>query len=248
MKTMLTLDIIIPVFNEIRTLSRLVERVSSYNNIFLQIKIIFVESNSNDGSREFLEDFQKKILKNNTYKKKFSFIFQEKAFGKGNAVREGLDNSDADIILIQDADLEYDIGSYDLLLSPFLNDNEVELVIGKRNSMRNFGNFGLRSTYLNFGQLFFHSFFRFLYNVNIQDPTTMFKIFKRTSILGLKFESNRFDFDWELICKLCRRSVKYKEIEVPYKSRGFEEGKKVGIFLDPFVWLYKIIKYRIVKL
>ena len=246
--SMYKLDIIIPVYNEIKTLPMLVNRVFSYKNKFFKFKIIIVESNSSDGSKEYLIDLQKKLINTNAFDKDFHFIFQDKAYGKGNAVRKGLAISKGDIILIQDADLEYEINSYDSLLNLFVHNPKLDLVIGKRASMRSFGKIGLWSFYMNMGQHFFHLFFRILYHVNIQDPTTMFKIFKKSSIAGLRFESNRFDFDWELICKLCRKKVSYKEIDVPYKSRGFEEGKKVGIFIDPLVWLYKIIKYRIVKI
>ena len=243
-----TVTILIPIFNEVKTLDVLINRVLKYSHKVFSIDIIFIESNSSDGSKEFLIEFEKKLNRKNTFDKKFQFIYQENAKGKGNAVREGLANAKGEIILIQDADLEYEIDSYDTLLDLFLDNPKLDLVVGKRAAMRSFGNFGLRSFYMNMGHHFFHTLFRILYQVKIQDPTTMFKIFKKTSIEGLKFESNRFDFDWELICKLCRKKVSYKEIEVPYKSRGFEEGKKVGMFIDPLVWLYKIIKYRIVKI
>ena len=179
--------------------------------------------------------------------KNFIFLFQKTAKGKGNAVREALSKATGEIIMIQDADLEYDFKDYIPLLNVFINDKSVDLVIGNRERMRNFGNFGLRAFYMNIGQHFFHTFFRILYGVNISDPTTMFKIFKKSAIKDLKFECNRFDFDWELICKLTRKKVKFLEIPVSYNSRGYDEGKKVGLFIDPIIWIYKIVKYRFVK-
>jgi hypothetical protein len=122
------------------------------------------------------------------------------------------------------------------------------LVIGNRNKFRKFGNFGLRSLYMNIGQLFFHKFFQLLYCNDIKDPTSMFKIFRMQAINNLVFNSNRFDFDWELICKLARLKVKYAQFEVNYSSRGFAEGKKVGLFLEPIVWIFKILKYRFIKI
>lgn len=243
------LSILIPVFNEFKTIDKLINKVLNYQNEKYLIEVIFIESNSTDGSKEFLLKLEDKVKKNNyNSQKKLMFIYQDKPLGKGNAVREGLLVANGDIILIQDADLEYDINNYDSLLDLFLDDPLLDLAIGKRANMRSFGSFGIRSFYMNMGHHFFHSLFRILYQVKIQDPTTMFKVFKKSSIKGLVFESNRFDFDWELICKLSRKAVKYKEIEVSYNSRGFEEGKKVGMFLDPIVWLFKIIKYRIVKI
>ena len=240
-------SIILPVYNEIKTINTLFNQVLQYRNNNFYFEIIIVESNSNDGTKDYFLnlDINNKVKK---FKKNINILYQDQPKGKGNAVREGLAKACGDIILIQDADLEYNINSYDVLLNQFFIDPDLELVIGKRSSMRKFGNLGIRSFYMNMGHYFFHTFFRIVYHVKIQDPTTMFKVFKKTSISGLSFESNRFDFDWELICKLCRRKVSYKEIEVPYKSRGFEEGKKVGMFIDPLVWLYKIIKYRIVKI
>ena len=240
-------SIILPVFNEIKTINTLFTQVLQYTNNNFNFEIIIVESNSIDGTKEYFLnlDINKKMMK---FNKNINIVYQNQPKGKGNAVREGLEKASGDIILIQDADLEYNINSYDILLNQFIIAPDLDLVIGKRSAMRKFGNLGIRSFYMNLGHHFFHSLFRIIYQVDIQDPTTMFKIFKKESIKGISFESNRFDFDWELICKLCRKKISYKEIEVPYKSRGFEEGKKVGMFIDPLVWLYKIIKYRIVKI
>ena len=239
-------SVIVPVFNEVTYINEILYKLKSLKVKGFNFEFIIVESNSTDGTNEKIICFEKSIKKQKI--KNFTFVYQKLALGKGNAVREGIKYVNGDLIMIQDSDLEYDFNDYSNLLNVFINDETIDLVIGKRVSFRNFGNFGLRAFYMNLGQIFFHNFFKLLYFVKLDDPTTMFKIFKKSTIADLEFESNRFDFDWELICKLIRKKVKFKEISVRYDSRGFNDGKKVGLFLDPFIWFYKIIKYRIIKI
>lgn len=240
-------SIVLPVYNEINTIEKLLNDVLNFQHKLFEFEIIVIESSSSDGTHEFIKLLDTDFL-HAKYKKNIKIIFQNSAKGKGFAVRQGFEHCNGNIIFIQDADLEYDINSYSPILDCFLNDKNCDLVIGKRSKVRKFGRFGVRSFYMNLGAIFFHTFFRILYGSNISDPTTMFKVFKKNLIQDLNFESNRFDFDWELICKFSRLDVNYHEIEVDYKSRGFDAGKKVGLFLDPIVWLYKIIKYRFVKI
>lgn len=247
---MINVSIIIPVYNEVKFIEDVLHYVNKIYVKGFKFEVIVVESNSTDGTKDLVKKFQQSLVSNKN-KHRFYFIYQKKPMGKGNAVREGLNKATGDLILIQDSDLEYSFSDYKILLTPFLKDRDLSLVVGKRArksfGRRKFGNFGLRSSYFNFGEFFFHRLFKILYQSKIDDPTSMFKIFKRKYLSRLKLESNRFDLDWEIICKLSLLKLPYLEIEVNYNSRGFSEGKKVLMFKDPVIWIYKIFKYRFFK-
>jgi hypothetical protein len=97
---------------------------------------------------------------------------------------------------------------------------------------------------MNFGHLFFTGLFNVVYGTRLRDPFTMYKVFRRECLSGLTFESNRFDFDWELVGKLVRSGYVPLEIPVNYSSRSFSEGKKVSFWRDPLTWFRACLKYR----
>ncbi len=101
---------------------------------------------------------------------------------------------------------------------------------------------------MNLGHVFFTALFNVVYGTRLRDPFTMFKVFRRDCLYGLTFESNRFDFDWELVGKLVRAGYRPLEIPVNYRSRSFSEGKKVSFFRDPLTWIRACFKYRFVRL
>jgi hypothetical protein len=101
---------------------------------------------------------------------------------------------------------------------------------------------------MNVGHVFFTGLFNVVYGTRLRDPFTMFKVFRRDCIHGLTFESNRFDFDWELVGKLVRAGYRPLEIPVNYRSRSFAEGKKVSFFRDPLTWIRACFKYRFTRL
>lgn len=214
-------------------------------------EIIVVESNSTDGTRDIVKRFVDE--KNRLTPGAMKLILQEKPKGKGNAVREGFEAVTGDIILIQDGDLEYKVEDYPILLEPILA-GRTKFVLGSRHlaagtwKIREFEHSPFKSVLLNFGGVFFHTFFNVLYGQSLTDPTTMFKVFERRCIDGLYFESNRFEFDFELVAKLIRAGYSPLEVAVSYTSRGFEEGKKVRIFRDPIRWLGAILKFRFSRL
>jgi glycosyltransferase involved in cell wall biosynthesis len=180
-------------------------------------------------------------------------ILEDRPSGKGHAVRKGLTQATGDFIIIQDADLEYDIEDYDLLLDPLVR-NRAAFVLGIRHGpdgdgfkMRHFEDQRLVGLIMNLAHLFFTELFNVVYRQRLADPFTMFKVFRRDCIDGLTLECNRFDFDWELVAKLVRRGYTPVEIPINYYSRSFSEGKKVAFFRDPFTWLRACFKYRFVK-
>lgn len=245
------LSVIIPVYNEGSTVGQLLDLVWRKDIPGVQKEIIIVESNSSDNSRKVAEDFY--LNKNKITPDTVKLILQDKPEGKGKAVRAGLAAATGDIVLIQDADLEYDVNDYTSLLEPLLL-GKTNFVLGSRHlsasgwKIRKFGKNQIRSRFMNLGGLIFHGLFNIFFGTRLTDPTTMYKIFKRECLDDFDLVSNRFDFDFELLGKLIRSGNRPIEIPVSYVSRGFEEGKKVRIFRDPLTWVWAIFKFRVCPL
>jgi glycosyltransferase involved in cell wall biosynthesis len=236
------LSIIIPVYNEKATFSQLIETVIAKQIENVDIEVIVIESNSTDGTREDVLHYAKHP--------RIQLILEDKPRGKGHAVRQGLEHVSGDVVLIQDADLEYDINEYESLVWPILN-YEQNFVIGSRHNglgqtwkIRNFSDSALLSGLFNFGHLFFLTLFNRIYGQNLADPFSMFKVFRRDCLYGLDFECNRFDFDFEIAIKLIRKGYKPIEIPINYQSRSIAEGKKVTLVRDPLTWLRALVKFR----
>ncbi|OGY24668.1 MAG: hypothetical protein A2172_03700 [Candidatus Woykebacteria bacterium RBG_13_40_15] len=245
---MTTLSIIIPVYNEAKTLKKVLERVYIYQIPNVKKELIIVESNSTDGSRKIVAEFAKN-------KKDVTLILEEKPQGKGHAVRTGLTKASGRIILIQDADLEYEVSDYPSLLKPIL-EGKTKFVLGSRHlnhtgdyswDIRNFKE-GRKALFMNIAGLAFHAFFNLIYQTNLTDPTTMYKVFKRECLKNLHLRGNYFDLDWELVAKLIRSGYKPIEVPVHYKPRGFAEGKKINIMRDGPRYVKAIIENRILPL
>ena len=168
--------------------------------------------------------------------------------GKGHAVRAGLARATGDIVLIQDADLEYDLADYETLLAPIVSGRQA-FVLGARHgeggwAIRKFAGQPVRAFILNVAHWSFALVINLSLGIWLRDPFTMYKVFRRDCITGLTFESNRFDFDWELLIKLVRKGYRPIEIPITYRSRSFEEGKKVRLFHDPLTWIVAWAKSR----
>jgi len=239
----LSLSVIMPAFNEVNTIQNGINRVLAKQVDGIDIELIIVESNSNDGTKEIVQQY--------IDLPRVTVIFEEQARGKGHAVRAGLKKASGDFILIQDADDEYDIDDYDALLEP-LRDGREAFILGARHGggawkMRKFSDQPVRAFILNFGHWVFATIINISYGVWLRDPFTMYKVFRRDCIKGIVFECDRFDFDCELLIKLIRKGFKPLEIPVNYRSRSFLEGKKVRMFADPITWLKAIIKFRFTK-
>jgi glycosyltransferase involved in cell wall biosynthesis len=244
-------SIIIPVYNEARTLATLLARVWAQVLPGVSKEIIIVESGSTDGSREIIADFLARHADDPAAKGQV--LRQETPQGKGHAVREGFRVATGDILMIQDADLEYDTADYPRLLDPII-EGYTALVLGSRHlgperwSIRKFSQSGLQSAWMNLGGVLFHGFFNVLFCTRITDPTSMYKVFRADCLDGLRFSCNRFDFDFELLGKLLRAGFTPLEVPVSYKSRGFDEGKKIRMLRDPLTWVAAILKSRFCSL
>jgi glycosyltransferase involved in cell wall biosynthesis len=202
-------------------------------------EIIVVESNSTDGSRALVQSYEGRPG--------VRILLQLRPRGKGHAVREGLALATGDIVMIQDADLEYDLDDYDGLLAPIAAWQSM-FILGSRHQggwkMRKFNDAPLTATILNLGHSFFRSAMNLALNSSMTDPFTMFKVFRRDALFGIDFVCNRFDFDIELVIKLVRKGYVPVELPVNYAARSFAEGKKVSFVRDGLTWLWTILKLR----
>ena len=246
--TVKKLSIIIPVYNEERYFDKIMKKVLDVKlPDDIHKEIIIVESNSTDGTKEIVRKYAE-ILQRNV---QFKIIFESRPRGKGYAVRTGLRYATGDVILIQDADLEYDPDEYSTLLQPII-DNNADFVLGSRHlgaetwKIRKFDYSRWYARLVNVGSEVLNSIFALLYNIKLTDPQTMFKVFRRDCINGIKFKSNHFQLDWEIVIKLCKNGYIPIEIPVSYKARTLEQGKKIRLSRDGFLALWTIIKYRFV--
>ncbi len=236
-------SVIMPVFNEAGTFPEIFKRVVDASWGEVDREIVIVESNSSDGSRALVEEASRR------HPDIVRLILEDRPSGKGHAVRAGIARASGDVILIQDADLEYDVTDYDIVLDPLLRLNST-FVLGSRHlgarswKIRRFKGGRLLSFVANLAHELFTWIFNRLYGLEVRDPMTMFKVFRRECVAGIEFRRDRFDFDFELICKLVRRGHEPLEVPINYRARSFDEGKKIRIFRDPPTWLKAIVACR----
>ena len=235
------LSLIVPVYNEAASFCTAFERLLTKEVLDLDIEIVVVESNSTDGSREHVLAYSDHP--------RVKIVLEDRPSGKGHAVRAGLAEATGDFVMIQDADLEYDLEDYEALLEPLVQ-GQAAFVLGARHGgrawkMRQFSGQPVLSALLNTAHWFFTFAINVLYGARLKDPFTMYKVFRRDCLYGLDFECDRFDFDFELVIKLLRKGYQPLEIPVNYRSRSFTEGKKVSMFRDPLTWLRALVKFRL---
>ena len=229
-----SVSILIPCFNEERTIKKVLDKVIKVNlgNISKEIIII------NDGST----DLTRKLLESYIHEKNIKQIHHEKNYGKGKALRSGIKIAMNDIIIIQDADLEYDPDEYLNLLKPF-NETKADIVYGSR-----FLGGGDYNRLL----FFWHSVANkmltvvcnFFSNLNMTDMETGFKVFKREVIQSIVLKENSFGIEPEMTIKLAKKKFIFFEVPIKYNGRGYDEGKKIGA-KDALRALYCILKYSI---
>jgi glycosyltransferase involved in cell wall biosynthesis len=239
--------ILIAVYNEAPTVGELLERVWEERIPESSREIIIIESNSTDGSRAIVADFARRHPDGPDCKVRL--ILEPAPRGKGHALRAGLAVATGEVILIQDADLEYDVNDYSRLLQPII-EGRTDFVIGSRHlgpnrwRIRQFARGGMQARLMNVGGMLFHALFNLVFASRITDPTSMFKVFRADCAQGLQLSCNRFDFDYELLGKLMRAGYQPLEVPVSYRSRGFDEGKKIRVLRDPPGWVWAIFKAR----
>ena len=233
------LSVILPAFNEAGTVGQIVDEVLALRVPGVEIELIIVESNSTDGTREVVARY--------AAHPRVVLVLEDRPRGKGHAVRAGLGQVSGDVVLIQDADLEYQVAEYPLVLAPILA-GEATFVLGCRHApgkpMRHFEEARHKSLVMNTAHRAFTGMFNLVYATRLRDPFTMYKVFRTEGIVGVPFTSDRFDFDWELVAKLVRRGHHPVEVPITYESRGFESGKKVRFFRDPLTWMVALVRHR----
>lgn len=226
-----TLSIIIPAYNEEKTIAELVDRVTRADTSPLSKEIIVVDNNSTDATRAICAALPNIILLSETMR------------GKGAALKRGIREARGDIVIFQDADLEYDPNDYKAMIAPIL-EHKTEVVLGTRIEGR--GPYGI-VIYV-FGWLGNHAITwltNILYNHDAREYEGCYKAFSRKLLLTVDVKTNNFDYDNELVCKLLKRKVTMVDVPIHYYPRKYTEGKKIH-WTHGFLILWTIIKYRFV--
>jgi len=229
------ISIIIPVFNEESFIKEILTRINNING--LKKEIIVVNDCSNDNTTKILESECE-----NLYTK---IITNKKNMGKGYSVKQGIIHASGEIIIIQDADLEYNPDNYLTLINPIVND-EAQVVYGSRvlNGGKRTRPNTIDTKIRIFANNFLTFFSNFLNNQNLTDCHTCYKVFLSSVIKKIHLEENGFAFCPEVTAKISKLGVKIKEVPIDYFGRTHKEGKKI-VFMDGLKAVYAIIKYNL---
>lgn len=223
------LSVVIPAYNEIKTIEEIIRRVQA---VELEKEIILVDDCSTDGTRDYLQKLSEENIK---------VLFHERNQGKGAALQTGFDHVTGDVVVIQDADLEYDPEEYHRLLKPIL-ENEADVVYGSRFLS------GSERRVLFFWHSIGNQFLTFLSNMitdlNLSDMETCYKMFRAELLQQISLEQKRFGFEPEFTVKIAKRPhIKIYEVGISYHGRDYSEGKKIG-WKDAVSALWCLLKYK----
>jgi glycosyltransferase involved in cell wall biosynthesis len=228
-KKKLTLSIIVPVFNEEKTVALILKTVSQISLPGIQKDIVVVNDGSADGTAAVLKKVKIPGVR----------IFNhEKNKGKGAAIRTAIPHTKGDFVIIQDADLEYDPHDYERLLEPLIQ-GRADVVYGSRFR-------GVHRAFMfwhSIGNKFLTLVTNILYDTILTDMETCYKVFRGEVIRGLDLKSNRFEIEPEMTAKILKKKYRIFEVPISYAGRGFEEGKKIT-WRDGFSALATLVRYR----
>ncbi len=224
------LSVIVPVYDERNTVVEVVRRMRAVD-IPLEREFVLVDDGSTDGTSEVLRQLADSTVR---------VVFHEKNRGKGAAIRTGLEQVTGDLVLVQDADLEYDPEDWPKLLAPVLR-GKAQVVYGSR-----FTGERRNMLFLHWvGNRFLSLVTNVLYNTTLSDMETCYKLFDRRVLAGITFHASRFDFEPEVTAKVLRRGIRIYEVPISYAGREAHEGKKIT-WRDGVVALWTLVKYRFV--
>lgn len=222
----------VPVYNEIRTIEKILFRLQSLD---LEKEIILVDDGSTDGTREFLRDLQKRGVEEG-----IKIVFHDLNYGKGAALRSGFRHVSGELVVIQDADLEYDPAEYPKLMQPIL-DGRADVVYGSR-----FLGGPHRVLYFwhYLGNRLLTLLCNMASNLNLSDMETCYKMFRSEILKSINFKSNRFGFEPEFTIKVARKKYRIYEVPVSYHGRTYLEGKKIT-WKDGVASIYSIVRFLV---
>jgi glycosyltransferase involved in cell wall biosynthesis len=231
------LSVLVPVYNEERTLEEVVRRVCAFP---MAKEIILVDDGSTDRSREILTRLQEANQRANDPLNQIKIFFQPQNQGKGAALKTALGHVTGDIVLVQDADLEYDPADYPTLIEP-IQKGQADVVYGTR-----FAGGGAHRVFF-----FWHSMgnrvltllSNMLSNLNLSDMEVGYKVFRAEILRGIELKSQRFGFEPEITMKLAKKGCRFYEVPISYHGRTYEEGKKIT-WKDGVAALYYMIRFR----
>lgn len=224
------ISILVPIYNEKNTLIEVLEKIDKATFCNLEKEVILIDDASTDGTKEILKELDGK----------YPIFYHTVNQGKGAAIRTGLEHVTGDIVVIQDADLEYDPNDYDTLL-PLIFEDKADVVYGSRLFKENTSS-SFKITQL-IGNKVLTLLTNVLYNTTLTDMETCYKAFKASFIKDVKIKSNRFDFEPEITAKVLKNKARLKELPISYYGREYEEGKKIT-WKDGVHAIVALIKFR----
>ena len=244
----MTISIIIPVYNERAFIEEVLRRVQA---VPMEKEVLVIDDGSTDGTRELLRDLEQAQAAGQTEVSvhngrtllpldNIRFIFQDRNCGKGAALRRGFEVANGEVLLVQDADLEYDPRDYPKLLEPIL-DGRADVVYGSRflggpQRVHYFWHYA--------GNKFLTLLSDMLTNLKLTDMETCYKVFRREVVQGIRFKSDRFGFEPECTAKVARGNWRVYEVPISYSGRTYAEGKKIT-WRDGFTTLWCILRYNL---
>ena len=226
------LSIVVPVYNERKFVAEVLERIEA---VQMDKEIVVVDDGSNDGTTELLREMAEKRQFRSAH-----FIFKEKNAGKGAALRTGIEAARGDIVLIQDADLEYDPAEYSGLIEPIVT-GKADVVYGSRFLS---GPHRVLFFWHSIGNKILTLLSNMMTNLNLTDMETGYKVFRRDIFNKITIEENRFGFEPEITAKVARLKYRLYEVPIAYHGRDYSEGKKIT-WRDGFAAIYCILKYNL---
>ena len=237
-KNIIRLSVIIPVYNEIKTIDEVLLKVSGIKLKNVEKEIIVVDDFSTDGTRQKLSKMKNKNI---------NFLFHKRNKGKGGAIKTALGHATGDIIIFQDADLEYDVNDYEKLVRPIIEGHSKAVYgsrfLGKKIKLIGKGKLFLPMNYL--GNKFLIILTNVLYNSRLTDMDTCYTVFKSDVIKNLRLKSDGFEVTPEITAKVLKSGIKIHEVPINYAGRDYSEGKKIG-WKDGIIAAYCLLKYRFV--